>query len=282
MALTILLIDSDEERSRAQEEGLADFARNIRTTGVDMTTHVEAIQPDLIIIDMSLPDRDALEDIRTVAAAYPVVMFAGTDDPEFAREAIAAGVCSYNLSGVAYDQSNVVAIIYDQYVNAERQRIKGLDLSGSYRFNLGGGRLTARGSISWLDSAQTTSAGQPEQTLAGTVFNPARLKGRVGAVWASGDFSASGFVNYTGGVTNRLATVTEKTASFTTVDTSINYDLGERAGALSGLTLGLSVQNLLNRAPPLYTAAMAVFVPYDATNYSAIGRFVSVSVSKHW
>ena len=188
----------------------------------------------------------------------------------------------YNLSGVAYDQSNVVAIIYDQYVNAERQRIKGLDLSGWYRFNLGGGRLTARGSISWLDSAQTTSAGQPEQTLAGTVFNPARLKGRVGAVWASGDFSASGFVNYTGGVTNRLATVTEKTASFTTVDTSINYDLGERAGALSGLTLGLSVQNLLNRAPPLYTAAMAVFVPYDATNYSAIGRFVSVSVSKHW
>ena len=51
---------------------------------------------------MSLPDRDALEDIRTVAAANPVVMFAGTDDPAFAREAIAAGVCSYNLSGVAY------------------------------------------------------------------------------------------------------------------------------------------------------------------------------------
>ena len=102
MALTILLIDTDEERSRALEEGLADFARIIRTTGADMASHVEAIQPDLIIIDMSLPDRDALEDIRMVASASPVVMFAGTDDPEFAREAIAAGVCSYNLSGVAY------------------------------------------------------------------------------------------------------------------------------------------------------------------------------------
>jgi outer membrane receptor protein involved in Fe transport len=42
------------------------------------------------------------------------------------------------------------------------------------------------------------------------------------------------------------------------------------------------VQNLLNRAPPLYAAAVATWVPYDATNYSAIGRFVSVSVSKHW
>lgn len=188
----------------------------------------------------------------------------------------------YNLSGAAYDPGNVVAIIRDQYVNAARQRVKGLDLSGSYRFDLGDGQLTMRGSASWLDSAQTTSAGQPEQALAGTVFNPARLNGRVGAVWASGGISASGFVNYTSGVINRFAPRTEKTASFTTVDAAINYDVGERAGVFSGLTLGLSVQNLLNRAPPLYTAAATTYVPYDATNYSAIGRFVSVSVSKHW
>ena len=102
MALTILLIDSDEERGRALAEKLAGFARVLRADGADLTAKVEAAKPDLIIIDMSLPDRDALEDIRTVAAANPVVMFAGTDDPEFAREAIAAGVCSYNLSGMAY------------------------------------------------------------------------------------------------------------------------------------------------------------------------------------
>ena len=188
----------------------------------------------------------------------------------------------YNLSGAAYDPGKVVAIVHDQYVNAARQRIKGLDLSGSYRFDLGDGQLAVRGSASRLESKQTTSAGQPEQTLAGTVFNPARLNGRIGAVWTSGGFSASGFVNYTGGVINRFAPVAEKTASFTTVDAAINYDVGERAGALSGLTLGLSVQNLLDRAPPLYTAAVATYVPYDATNYSAIGRFVSVSVSKRW
>jgi len=188
----------------------------------------------------------------------------------------------YNLAGGTYDPSKVVAIIRDQYVNAARQRIKGLDLSGSYRFDLGSSQLTVRGSASWLDSAQTISTGQPEQTLAGTVFNPSRIKGRVGAVWASGGLTASGFVNYTGGVTNRFAPVKEKTSSFTTLDATIDYDTGEHAGAFSGLTLGLSVQNLLNRAPPLYTAAVATYVPYDATNYSAIGRLVSVSVSKHW
>lgn len=62
---------------------------------------MEQSRPDLIIIDMALPDRDALEDIRTVAAAKPIVMFAGMDDPAFAQEAIAAGVCSYSLSDVA-------------------------------------------------------------------------------------------------------------------------------------------------------------------------------------
>ena len=102
MAWTILLIDADAHRARALEEKLSGFARIVRAHEDDMARAVEAIRPDLVIIDMSLPDRDALEDIRTVAAANPVVMFAGTDDPDFAREAIAAGVCSYNLSGVAY------------------------------------------------------------------------------------------------------------------------------------------------------------------------------------
>ena len=103
MALTILLIDTDEERARALGEKLSEsgYARIVRAKGSDMAAVVERDRPDLVIIDMALPDRDALEDIRSVSAASPVVMFAGTDDPGFAQEAIAAGVCSYNLSGVA-------------------------------------------------------------------------------------------------------------------------------------------------------------------------------------
>ena len=103
MALTILLIDTDAERAQALEEKLSQtgFARVVRAEGSDLAAAVEAAKPDLVIIDMALPDRDALEDIRAVSAASPVVMFAGTDDPAFAQEAIAAGVCSYNLSGVA-------------------------------------------------------------------------------------------------------------------------------------------------------------------------------------
>lgn len=103
MALTILLIDTDAERARALEDRLSEsgYARIVRAEGPDLAAQVERAKPDLVIIDMALPDRDALEDIRSVSAVSPVVMFAGTDDPVFAQEAIAAGVCSYNLSGVA-------------------------------------------------------------------------------------------------------------------------------------------------------------------------------------
>ncbi len=188
----------------------------------------------------------------------------------------------YNFAGAVYDAANVVAIVNSQLVNAARQRISGVDLSASYGFALGDGRLTVRGSASWLDSQQTTSAGRPEHDLAGTAFRPAKFKGRVGALWASGGFSASGFVNHTSGVVTAFAVTPRKTSSFTTVDATLNYDIGGSAGALPDLTLGLSVQNLLGRAPPLYTPPDPNYVPYDATNYSAIGRFMSVSVSKRW
>ena len=104
MALSILLIDSDETRAKALKEKLSGsgFAHVMHVQGGDLAPAVERAQPDLVIVDMALPDRDALEDIRAISSASPVVMFAGTDDPAFAREAIAAGVCSYNLSGVAF------------------------------------------------------------------------------------------------------------------------------------------------------------------------------------
>jgi outer membrane receptor protein involved in Fe transport len=188
----------------------------------------------------------------------------------------------YNLANAAYDPAKVVAIIRDQYVNAARQRIRGVDLSGAYRFDLAHGQLTLRGAGSWLDSVQQNSAGQPAFDLAGTLSNPARFNGRLGLVWSAGAFSASGFANYTSGVTYRAAASTQDLASFTTVDGTLRYDFDAPFGGLSGLSLGLSVQNLFNRAPPLYTPPVATYVPYDATNASAIGRFASVTLAAQW
>ena len=93
MPLRIVLIDTDPERAQALEEKLLEsgFAEVVRVPeGPDLAAAVERIGPDLVIIDMALPDRDALEDVRAVSSSHPVVMFAGGDDPAFAEEAIAA------------------------------------------------------------------------------------------------------------------------------------------------------------------------------------------------
>lgn len=187
----------------------------------------------------------------------------------------------YNFAGAPYDPSKVAAIIYTQYANAARQRIQSVDLSGSYRLVMGHGALTLRGSASWLDSTQqSTSAGQP-YALAGTLFNPPKLSSRFGAVWQQGGFSASLFANYRSGVINRIDEV--KSASFTTFDMALRYVTGRRDDVWSGLEFALSLDNAFDRDPPLYRVTSPLYAaPYDSTNYSAIGRYLSLSISKHF
>ena len=63
---------------------------------------VAAFAPDIVLVDMARPDRDALDGIRQVTARdpHPIVLFVDEDDPNFMEEAIGAGVSSYNVLGV--------------------------------------------------------------------------------------------------------------------------------------------------------------------------------------
>jgi len=63
---------------------------------------VAALSPDMVLVDMARPDRDALDGIRVVVAnaPRPIVLFVDEDDPAFMEEAISAGVSSYNVLGV--------------------------------------------------------------------------------------------------------------------------------------------------------------------------------------
>ena len=79
---------------------------------------------------MALPDRDALEGVRALSAnaPQPIVMFSDKDDPAFVEDAIAAGVCSYNLSGVSNrDMKAIVAsavALFRRYSRVESERFR--------------------------------------------------------------------------------------------------------------------------------------------------------------
>jgi len=115
MSLKILLVDSDPGRAASLERTLASagFSEVVHAGGgADLVETVLRIAPDLVVFDMALPDRDSLEGVRTLSASAPrpIVLFSDKDDPAFVADAIAAGVCSYNLAGVSdRDMKAIVA-----------------------------------------------------------------------------------------------------------------------------------------------------------------------------
>jgi response regulator NasT len=130
MSLKILLVDSEPERARSLERTLAaaGFTEIMRAeAGVDLVDTVRRLAPDLVVIDMALPDRDALEGVRALSAnaPKPIVMFSDKDDPAFVEDAIASGVCSYNLAGVSNrDMKAIVAsavTLFNRYSRVETE-----------------------------------------------------------------------------------------------------------------------------------------------------------------
>jgi response regulator NasT len=103
--LKVLLADANQDRADAVFRDLSAAAgidRIVRlAAGTRLIDAVRAELPDVVIVDMSRPDRDSLENIRQVSAEAPrpIVLFVDNDDAGFMEEAIEAGVSSYNLLG---------------------------------------------------------------------------------------------------------------------------------------------------------------------------------------
>jgi len=104
--LIVLLIDSDEERARTVEAGLAGAAvvKQAKSVhGMELLSIVQTLQPDAIIIDCDSPDRDTIENLQLVARENPkpIVMFVEDGDGNLAKEAVRAGVTSYIVDGLS-------------------------------------------------------------------------------------------------------------------------------------------------------------------------------------
>ena len=106
--LRVLLADADPERAAAVEQSLiGDGSMPVAVIRLgrdeNLSEAVRRAAPDVVIVDMARPDRDALDSLRAVAAEEPrpVVLFVDEDDPAFMEAAVAAGVSSYNVVGAA-------------------------------------------------------------------------------------------------------------------------------------------------------------------------------------
>ncbi len=101
----VLLADDDPVRANELMRVLAQvpcLALTRLQPGQLLADAVAAHAPDVVIVDIARPDRDALDGVRrmTEADPRPIVMFVDHDDPDFMEAAISAGVCSYNVAGL--------------------------------------------------------------------------------------------------------------------------------------------------------------------------------------
>lgn len=188
-----------------------------------------------------------------------------------------------NATGAPFDPAQVGAIIDESLRNGSRDRVRGVDLSADYRLDLSAQdklQLTATGS--YLDDDRQLIPGQATIDNSGVIFTAPHWRGRGGADWDHGNVQIGGYINYTGMVRdNRLASIGTIRA-FATVDVSAGFHTNAGGTLTSGLEVRLSALNLFNRRPQRIFTSDPTFIPFDSTNQSAVGRFVSLSVSKAW
>ncbi len=94
------------ERSRLLRICLLENGYNlvaVLPTDTFLAERIAQLEPDMIVVDAESAARDALEHVvvATRNQRRPIVMFTNDDDTSHVRDAVAAGVCAYVVSGLA-------------------------------------------------------------------------------------------------------------------------------------------------------------------------------------
>jgi outer membrane receptor protein involved in Fe transport len=190
-----------------------------------------------------------------------------------------------DLFGVGAVASDVEAIFDQRLHNIARAKAAGFDVGVDYTRAISQGELGLflNGDyILHLDSQPASAT--PSVRLAGTIYNPAKLRLRSGASWSWRGFSSTFSVNYTDDYENNYLTPAGRVASWTTADLQLGYRTGENGpGLLRGLSMTLNAQNLTDRDPPVISGlGFLTNFGYDATNASALGRVLTAQLTKRW
>lgn len=108
-ALKILVIDENKIRASIIDAGLRDAGYSEVTLMHEIAgiaARIEALQPDVIVIDLGNPNRDMLENMFQLSRAVkrPIAMFVDQSDTESIAAAVDAGVSAYVVDGLKQER----------------------------------------------------------------------------------------------------------------------------------------------------------------------------------
>jgi iron complex outermembrane recepter protein len=180
------------------------------------------------------------------------------------------------------DPATIGAIFDSRVHNLSSMRTNGLDLDGSWaaqtavaNIELGlNGTYIFRFDTQFTPNAATVS-------ILNTEYNPVDLRMRGRVILRRGGLTFASFINFTNSYREDDTPGALPISSWTTVDETVKYLFSADHGPLADASLQLAVINLFNKAPP-YVANPVFAINFDGANANALGRFVSVQLSKRW
>lgn len=129
--LKILVIDEIQERALDICEALTRAGHQVSAVLSDafqLNDKMQAVQPDVVLINTDSPSRDTLENLAVMHQNFPrpVLMFSEDDADDVIRLAMRAGVSSYVVDGLAPERLEsllrVATIHFDQFMALRQER----------------------------------------------------------------------------------------------------------------------------------------------------------------
>lgn len=108
--MNVLIVEDDPVISLGLEQKLSELGYGLAGragTGSQAVDRARELQPDIILMDVMIPEFDGLEAARRISAAglrVPVVAITAHEDPDLVERAIAVGVAAYLMKPVSRAQ----------------------------------------------------------------------------------------------------------------------------------------------------------------------------------
>lgn len=107
--LSIIVVEPDRDRGLLIVDSLraaGDYEIHVISETSALRKKIQAIRPDIVLIDISNPSRDMLEELALASGPQerPVAMFVDRSEEGLAKTAIEAGVSAYVVDGLQADR----------------------------------------------------------------------------------------------------------------------------------------------------------------------------------
>jgi iron complex outermembrane receptor protein len=233
-------------------------------------------------VDSYLSDTSILT--REAQFAGTGIILRGTAARDRVLQLLAQGVTLARGTFPGGDPNNVTLFIDGRNNNLGQSTTKGLDFVANWSLptkSIGTFQVNASGTYLFDYKVAVSPAGTPIDRR-NTLYNPLTFKARGSVAWDFEPMRVQLTAMHVGGYTNTAVTPAQQVASFTPVDFSIAFDLGDMgAGSpFSGIVLGAEIRNMFDARAPYVNIAPGVNGGggYDPSAASPLGRVIAASI----